>query len=285
MDSIRLDQTIFIGCIICSELFSYGSFIQDFLRINFSLYVYVFQVTVKGVLETHFLKQPKPTAADIARLSDELQLEKEVVRVWFCNRRQKEKRMTPVVAVAGPGGELIQPNGGGSCPGDADDDDDDDDSAGTGSSVHSADSPPQTLGVRVASNGSGSPLTAACYPQQAGSCSPSGTFMSSPSNGDLVTSSMTNCHSVIHSSHTQQPGVGVGLGIGSSPSHVLMYQHALGVAGSGSDITCAGGIPQRHQLIGATPHHQVVQHVGTIMTSSRHQQMQQLPQLQQQQQY
>jgi hypothetical protein len=28
-------------------------------------------------------------------LADHLQLEKEVVRVWFCNRRQKEKRMTP----------------------------------------------------------------------------------------------------------------------------------------------------------------------------------------------
>ncbi|KAL0196370.1 hypothetical protein M9458_009942, partial [Cirrhinus mrigala] len=31
----------------------------------------------------------------INSLADSLQLEKEVVRVWFCNRRQKEKRMTP----------------------------------------------------------------------------------------------------------------------------------------------------------------------------------------------
>ncbi|ESN99474.1 hypothetical protein HELRODRAFT_66777, partial [Helobdella robusta] len=53
------------------------------------------EVTVKGALENNFIKQPKPTASDIARLSEELQLEKEVVRVWFCNRRQKEKRMTP----------------------------------------------------------------------------------------------------------------------------------------------------------------------------------------------
>ncbi len=29
------------------------------------------------------------------QLAESLQLEKEVVRVWFCNRRQKEKRMTP----------------------------------------------------------------------------------------------------------------------------------------------------------------------------------------------
>lgn len=53
------------------------------------------EVTVKGALETHFHKQPKPSAQEIASLAESLQLEKEVVRVWFCNRRQKEKRMTP----------------------------------------------------------------------------------------------------------------------------------------------------------------------------------------------
>uniref|UniRef100_A0A4W3HCE9 POU domain protein n=1 Tax=Callorhinchus milii TaxID=7868 RepID=A0A4W3HCE9_CALMI len=53
------------------------------------------EVSVKGALETHFLKCPKPAAQEISGLADSLQLEKEVVRVWFCNRRQKEKRMTP----------------------------------------------------------------------------------------------------------------------------------------------------------------------------------------------
>jgi len=53
------------------------------------------EVSVKGVLETHFLKCAKPSAPEITSLADSLQLEKEVVRVWFCNRRQKEKRMTP----------------------------------------------------------------------------------------------------------------------------------------------------------------------------------------------
>ncbi|GAB6030969.1 hypothetical protein CHUAL_007792 [Chamberlinius hualienensis] len=53
------------------------------------------EVTVKGALESHFHKQPKPSAQEITNLADSLQLEKEVVRVWFCNRRQKEKRMTP----------------------------------------------------------------------------------------------------------------------------------------------------------------------------------------------
>ncbi|XP_061841323.1 POU domain, class 3, transcription factor 3-B [Nerophis lumbriciformis] len=53
------------------------------------------EVSVKGALESHFLKCPKPSAQEISGLADNLQLEKEVVRVWFCNRRQKEKRMTP----------------------------------------------------------------------------------------------------------------------------------------------------------------------------------------------
>ncbi|KAG9278328.1 POU domain, class 3, transcription factor 2 [Astyanax mexicanus] len=55
------------------------------------------EVSVKGALESHFLKCPKPAAAEITSLADSLRLEKEVVRVWFCNRRQKEKRMTPPV--------------------------------------------------------------------------------------------------------------------------------------------------------------------------------------------
>ncbi|XDV40525.1 hypothetical protein PO909_009595 [Leuciscus waleckii] len=54
------------------------------------------EVGVKGALENHFLKCPKPSAHEITSLAGTLQLEKEVVRVWFCNRRQKEKRMTPV---------------------------------------------------------------------------------------------------------------------------------------------------------------------------------------------
>nr|KAG5710954.1 hypothetical protein BaRGS_013688 [Batillaria attramentaria] len=66
------------------------------------------EVTVKGALESHFLKCPKPSAAEITHLADQLQLEKEVVRVWFCNRRQKEKRMTPPVNI---NGELIMPDG------------------------------------------------------------------------------------------------------------------------------------------------------------------------------
>src|SRR6218665_4231309 len=69
------------------------------------------EVTIKGALESHFMKQPKPAAHEIAHLADHLQLEKEVVRVWFCNRRQKEKRMTPLVGPIGPNGEMLSPHG------------------------------------------------------------------------------------------------------------------------------------------------------------------------------
>ena len=47
------------------------------------------EVGIKTVLENHFQKHSKPSAQDIANLANSLQLEKEVVRVWFCNRRQK----------------------------------------------------------------------------------------------------------------------------------------------------------------------------------------------------
>ncbi|KAK7868514.1 hypothetical protein R5R35_001922 [Gryllus longicercus] len=66
------------------------------------------EVSVKGALEQHFHKQPKPSAQEITALADSLQLEKEVVRVWFCNRRQKEKRMTPPNTLTGPDGNMLE---------------------------------------------------------------------------------------------------------------------------------------------------------------------------------
>ena len=40
-----------------------------------------------------FLQNSRPTSAEISRLAEELEMERETVRVWFCNRRQKEKRI------------------------------------------------------------------------------------------------------------------------------------------------------------------------------------------------
>merc|ERR1712223_1089000 len=51
--------------------------------------------TVRVALERAFLKNPKPTSDEIRMIGDNLCMEKEVVRVWFCNRRQKEKRINP----------------------------------------------------------------------------------------------------------------------------------------------------------------------------------------------
>ncbi|XP_015906627.1 POU domain, class 2, transcription factor 3 isoform X3 [Parasteatoda tepidariorum] len=53
------------------------------------------ETTVRLALEKAFLQNPKPTSEEISILAESLTMEKEVVRVWFCNRRQKEKRINP----------------------------------------------------------------------------------------------------------------------------------------------------------------------------------------------
>ncbi|KAG8543184.1 hypothetical protein GDO81_025281 [Engystomops pustulosus] len=50
---------------------------------------------VKDSLETYYMKNQKPGAPDMAQIARELQMDKDVVRVWFCNRRQKDKRQVP----------------------------------------------------------------------------------------------------------------------------------------------------------------------------------------------
>lgn len=49
-----------------------------------------------GVFLTSCLSQqnPKPSSEEISLIAEQLSMEKEVVRVWFCNRRQKEKRIS-----------------------------------------------------------------------------------------------------------------------------------------------------------------------------------------------
>ena len=42
--------------------------------------------TVRVALERAFIKNPKPTSEEIRMIGDNLCMEKEVVRVWFCNR-------------------------------------------------------------------------------------------------------------------------------------------------------------------------------------------------------
>ncbi|MBN3323821.1 PO5F1 factor, partial [Atractosteus spatula] len=51
------------------------------------------ETSVRGALESYFAGCPKPNAQEMTRIADDLGLERDVVRVWFCNRRQKGKRL------------------------------------------------------------------------------------------------------------------------------------------------------------------------------------------------
>ena len=51
----------------------------------------VFSSTAKSVLEEAFDSDPKPNRVIIEKLAKELDMLPEEVRVWFCNKRQKEK--------------------------------------------------------------------------------------------------------------------------------------------------------------------------------------------------
>ncbi len=55
--------------------------------------------TIRVALEKAFLNNPKPTSEEIQMVADNLNMEKEVVRVWFCNRRQKQKRINPPASI------------------------------------------------------------------------------------------------------------------------------------------------------------------------------------------
>jgi class 4 POU domain transcription factor len=46
----------------------------------------------KRMLEDFFRQQSRPTGDRISSIADKLDLKKNVVRVWFCNQRQKQKR-------------------------------------------------------------------------------------------------------------------------------------------------------------------------------------------------
>ncbi|XP_060768298.1 POU domain, class 2, transcription factor 3 isoform X1 [Neoarius graeffei] len=58
------------------------------------------ETNIKLTLEKRFLDNPKPNSEEITLISEQLSMEKEVVRVWFCNRRQKEKRIYCPIATS-----------------------------------------------------------------------------------------------------------------------------------------------------------------------------------------
>ncbi|RXN16637.1 POU class transcription factor 1-like isoform X1 [Labeo rohita] len=67
------------------------------------------ETSIRLALEKSFLEQSqKPSSEEITLIADQLNMEKEVVRVWFCNRRQKEKRINPPSSGGGSPGSAIK---------------------------------------------------------------------------------------------------------------------------------------------------------------------------------
>ncbi|XP_053719693.1 POU domain, class 2, transcription factor 2 isoform X1 [Synchiropus splendidus] len=60
------------------------------------------ETNVRVVLERNFNTNQKPTSEEIMMMAEQLNMEKEVIRVWFCNRRQKEKRINPSSSTTPP---------------------------------------------------------------------------------------------------------------------------------------------------------------------------------------
>ncbi|XP_056320255.1 POU domain, class 2, transcription factor 1a isoform X3 [Danio aesculapii] len=66
------------------------------------------ETSIRIALERSFLESQKPSSEEITLIADQLSMEKEVVRVWFCNRRQKEKRINPPSSGAGSPASAIK---------------------------------------------------------------------------------------------------------------------------------------------------------------------------------
>ncbi|XP_071772480.2 uncharacterized protein pou2f2a [Centroberyx gerrardi] len=60
------------------------------------------ETNVRVALERNFITNQKPTSEEILLMAEQLNMEKEVIRVWFCNRRQKEKRINPSSSATPP---------------------------------------------------------------------------------------------------------------------------------------------------------------------------------------
>uniref|UniRef100_UPI0037E80710 POU domain, class 2, transcription factor 2 n=1 Tax=Semicossyphus pulcher TaxID=241346 RepID=UPI0037E80710 len=60
------------------------------------------ETNVRVALERNFNANQKPTSEEILLMAEQLNMEKEVIRVWFCNRRQKEKRINPSSSTTPP---------------------------------------------------------------------------------------------------------------------------------------------------------------------------------------
>lgn len=50
-------------------------------------------VRERRLLEAYFAELSRPTSEQLQNIAEKLQLDKQVVRIWYCNRRQMEKRL------------------------------------------------------------------------------------------------------------------------------------------------------------------------------------------------
>lgn len=74
----------------------------------------------RRLLESHFERLSRPTSEQLQSIAEKLDMDKNTVRVWFCNQRQKQKRLkyssaatsaavTPALELGTTGGNEITP--------------------------------------------------------------------------------------------------------------------------------------------------------------------------------
>ena len=81
-------QNKYLLIALCSDKNPYNAMVDRLDRKRTSI-----AAPEKRSLEAYFAVQPRPSGEKIAAIAEKLDLKKNVVRVWFCNQRQKQKRM------------------------------------------------------------------------------------------------------------------------------------------------------------------------------------------------
>jgi class 3 POU domain transcription factor len=72
--------------------------------------------SLKDALEKHFDQDPKPSLKAIVSLARSLRLKSKVVRVWFANRRHKQKYLNPIAKSNRPGNRTASQQAPVPCP-------------------------------------------------------------------------------------------------------------------------------------------------------------------------
>ncbi|XP_055066581.2 POU domain, class 2, transcription factor 2 isoform X3 [Misgurnus anguillicaudatus] len=89
-ETMSMDSTLPSPSALCSPSLGYDGIPGRRRKKRTSI-----ETNVRVALERSFITNQKPTSEEILLIAEKLNMEKEVIRVWFCNRRQKEKRINP----------------------------------------------------------------------------------------------------------------------------------------------------------------------------------------------